>query len=31
MEGSGWDGDLMEMRRSKPIELLPPIPPDLLD
>ena len=31
MGGSGWDGDLMQMRRSEPIELLPPLPPDLLD
>ena len=29
MGGSGWDGDLWEMRRSEPIELLPPLPPDL--
>lgn len=29
MRGSGWDGDLMEMRRSEPIEPLPPLPPDL--
>ena len=30
MEGSGWEGDLMEMRRSEPIELLPrDLPSDL--
>jgi Arc/MetJ family transcription regulator len=29
MEGTGWEGDLMEMRRSEPID--PPLeaPPDL--